>query len=186
MMRSVHFKDKILEVSAVIFNLLYTIFYLNDSVWCYLFGIVGPLLFILLCLRKKLYAEPILQMFYIGFALYGYLTVGEEWTTIHWSFYHHLPYLIAGVVVFIIAGYSLRKKTDAKLPYLDSLVTVFGIIGTWMMVNYVHENWLYFIAINAISIFIYFNRQLYLGGIMFIIYFIMACDGYFTLGIFSS
>lgn len=175
----------ILEVFAVVFNLLYTFLYLNSNVWCYLFGIIGPLLFVLLCYRKKLYAEPVLQLFYVGFAIYGWLNWGGEWRTEHWSLVKHFPYIIGGLFITAIAGYYLRNKTDAKFPYLDSFVTVFGIVGTWIMVNYVHENWLYFILINALSIFIYYRRKMFLGTLMFVLYFIMACDGYFVLGFFS-
>ncbi len=180
-----NYTNIILEVFAVVFNLLYTLFYLNGNVWCYLFGIIGPLLFVLLCYRKKLYAEPVLQLFYVGFAIYGWLNWGGEWRTEHWSFLQHLPLIITGLVVTAIGGHYLSKKTDAKFPYADSLVTAFGIIGMWVMVNYVHENWIYFIIINALSIYIYYKRKMFLGTLMFVLYFIMACDGYFSLGIFS-
>ncbi len=175
-----------LEVLAVIFNLLYTYFYLNSNVWCYFFGIVGPICFVFLCIRKRLYAEPVLQLFYIGFAIYGWINWGGEWHTEHWPLIMHLPYLGVGLLVTALGGYYLKQNTNAAFPILDSFVTVFGIIGTWIMVNYVHENWLYFILINALSIYIYFQRQLFLGALMYVLYFFMAIDGYFQLGIFYS
>lgn len=175
----------LLEVAAVVFNLLYTLYYLRGDVWCYFFGIIGPILFVLLCYRKKLYAEPLLQVFYIGFAIYGWLTWGGEWRQEHWPFMQHLPYMLSGVLLSALAGHYLKKNTDAKLPYIDSFITVFGIIGMWVMVNYVHENWLYFILINGLSIYVYLRRRMYLGTAMFVLYFIMACDGYFKLGIFT-
>lgn len=178
--------NRILEIAAVVLNLLYTILYLNGNSWCYLFGILGPCALIILCWRNKLYAEPLLQLFYIAFAIYGWLHVADSWTIIHWPLIKHIPFIFVGCGIAVIAGYILKKRTDAKLPYLDSVVTVFGIIGTWIMVNYIHENWLYFIAINAVSIYIYTKRKLYFGALMFLIYFMMAIDGYFELKIFYS
>lgn len=178
--------DKILEVLAVVLNLLFTILYLNSNPWCYLFGILGPLMFILLCYRNKLYAEPVLQLFYIAFAVYGWMNQGEYWNIVHWPLEIHILYVLTGIVVAIAAGYFLKSRTDAQLPWLDSVVTVFGIIGTWMMVNYVHENWLYFIAINAVSIYIYKKRSLYFGMALFVFYLLMSIDGYFELKIFYA
>ncbi len=176
--------NKIIEVLAVLLNLLYTILYLNGNSWCYLFGILGPLALMVLCFRNKLYAEPVLQLFYIGFAVYGWIHVQANWTMIHWPISRHIPLIFVGVIVAMALGYFLKKRTDAKLPYLDSVVTVFGIVGTWIMVNYVHENWLYFIVINAASIYIYTRRKLYFGALMFLLYLMMSIDGYFQLNIF--
>jgi nicotinamide mononucleotide transporter len=177
--------NKVVEFLAVVLNLLYTILYLNGSVWCYLFGVLGPLMLLVLCWRNKLYAEPVLQLFYTGFAVYGWLGAETNWTMVHWPFSRHIPFIFAGLILAGVAGFLLKRKTDAKLPYLDSVVTVFGVIGTWIMVNYVHENWLYFIGINAISIYIYTKRKLFFGAAMFLIYLLMAIDGYFQFNLFT-
>jgi nicotinamide mononucleotide transporter len=47
------------------------------------------------------------------------------------------------------------------------------------MMNYVHENWLYFIVINAVSLVIYPIRGMWLASFMFLIYLLMSIDGYF-------
>ncbi|MBL0316617.1 MAG: nicotinamide mononucleotide transporter [Flavobacteriales bacterium] len=178
--------NRILEISAVVLNLMYTILYLNGSSWCYLFGILGPVTLAALCLRNKLYAEPLLQLCYVGFAIYGWVNGGEEWVVKHWTFNQNLPYIVVSLILALTAGVLLKKFTDAKLPVADSVVTVFGITGTWLMVNYVHENWLYFIMINSISVLIYVRRKLYVGAAMFALYLFMAVDGYFELKLFYA
>lgn len=178
--------NRLLEIFAVVLNLLYTVLYLNGSVWCYLFGVLGPLFLAILCFRNKLYAEPFLQLCYIGFAIYGWINLGGEWTIVHWTIQEHIPYVVASVVLSILSGYILKKHTDAKLPFADSVVTIFGITGTWLMVNYVHENWLYFIMINSMSVLIYIRRKLYIGAAMFLLYLLMSLDGYFALKIFYA
>ncbi|MBX7051190.1 MAG: nicotinamide riboside transporter PnuC [Flavobacteriales bacterium] len=178
--------NRLLEILAVAFNLLYTILYLNGSIWCYFFGVLGPLLLAILCFRNKLYAEPVLQLFYIGFAIYGWFAGSGEWIIVHWSVQQHLPYLFSSILIAMVAGYILKKRTDAKLPFADSVVTTFGITGTWLMVNYVHENWLYFIMINSLSVIIYVRRRLFIGAAMFMLYLLMSIDGYFALKMFYA
>lgn len=176
--------NRSIEILAVALNLLYTLYYLNGNSWCYLFGVLGPLALMVLCYRKQLYAEPVLQLFYIALAAYGFYNTPDVWQTTHWPFSAHLPLLIVGAMVSAATGFLLSKYTIAKLPYPDSVVTVFAIIGTWLMVNYVHESWLYLGAINALSIVIYLKRRLYIGAVMFVIYLAMSADGYFEFNWF--
>lgn len=172
---------RLIEVLAVVLNLLFTFFYLRFNPVCYLFGIAGPIAFIYLCAVKKLYAEIVLQIVYIGLALYGWLTLGQSWPSDSWNANTHLLFIGGGVAATFISGNVLKKYTNAQLPFLDSTTTVFGIIAAWAMVNYVHENWLYFIAINMLSIILYSKRKMYLGSAMFTLYLVMAIDGYFQL-----
>ncbi len=168
-----------IEFFAVIFNLLFTFLYLKGNASCYVFGVLGPLMFIYLCYSKKLYAETFLQVFYIAMAIYGYFNLGAEWRVEHWPIQKHIPYIIGGFLTTLAIAFYLKKKTDASLPLPDTFTTVFAVIGTWLMMNYVHENWLYFIAINVVSLFIYPMRGMWLSSLMFAIYLLMAIDGYF-------
>lgn len=177
---------RILEALAVVLNLLYTFFYLRSEVWCYAFGIAGPAVFIYLCFQKQLFGEVALQCFYILFAFYGIFHWGGVWHTEHWTLNQHFPYIIVGSIAAAYFGYYLNKYTKAQLPFFDGFTTVFAIIGTWIMVHYIHENWIYFIVINALSIYMYSKREMWLSAAMFLLYLVMSLDGYFYLGLFTS
>jgi nicotinamide mononucleotide transporter len=43
----------------------------------------------------------------------------------------------------------------------------------------VHENWLYWIVIDTVSIYLYAKRGLKLGSVLFALYLLLALDGYF-------
>ena len=47
-----------------------------------------------------------------------------------------------------------------------------------MVAKKILENWLYWIVIDAVSIYIYIDRELYLTVLLFSIYLIMAALGY--------
>jgi nicotinamide mononucleotide transporter len=47
------------------------------------------------------------------------------------------------------------------------------------MINLVHENWLYWIVIDTVSIYLYAKRGLKLGSVLFALYLLLALDGYF-------
>ncbi len=179
-----NFARTVFEVIAVVLNLGYTYFYLHNNPVCFWLGGIGSAIFVYLCLVKKLYAECILQLFYVGLAIYGFVNYGAEWVVSHKHFGFHMPFLLAGFLLVVAFGFLLKKHTDQKLPYIDAFTTVFGIIATWHMVNFLHENWLYWIVINSVSIFLYAKRTMYFGAFMFAVYLVMSVSGYFELGWF--
>jgi nicotinamide mononucleotide transporter len=180
-----HIQSKGLEVLAVLANLLYTFLYLRGNEWCFFFGFLGSLSFVILCYHKKLLAESGLQVFYMAMAIYGFANIGTEWRIAHVAWSYHLGLIsVAGLGTFALAR-LLKKNTESQLPGLDSFTTIFSIGATWLMVNFIHENWLYWIVIDLLSIYLYIKRGMYLGAILFVIYTVMAIDGFFSLGLFT-
>ena len=49
-----------------------------------------------------------------------------------------------------------------------------------MVTNKVLENWLYWIVIDIVSIYLYFSRDLQLTSLLFLVYTVIAIFGYFS------
>jgi nicotinamide mononucleotide transporter len=79
-----------------------------------------------------------------------------------------------------VSGYFLSVSTDAKLPYLDSFTTWGSILTTVMVARKVLENWLYWIVINGVSIYLYLDRGLDQTAAMFVLYLVLATIGYYA------
>jgi nicotinamide mononucleotide transporter len=60
---------------------------------------------------------------------------------------------------------------------VDTFTTVFSVIATIMMVMAVTENWYYWIVIDAVSIFLYASRRMYLTALLFVVYTLLAING---------
>ena len=93
---------------------------------------------------------------------------------------NHVLILFVGIIFTLVLGYILTIHTQAKLPLLDSFTTVFSIIATFMVIKKILENWLYFIAIDLVSIYLYNNRDLQQTAMLFALYTIIACIGYYN------
>jgi nicotinamide mononucleotide transporter len=90
--------------------------------------------------------------------------------------------LFAGATgVALLWGLGLKRYTAANFPMLDAMTASWGVLATWLMMYQVPACWLYLMAVNALSIFIYFRRRLYMAACMFVLYLIMSVDGYFQL-----
>lgn len=172
---------KLLEAFAVIFNLLYTYLYIKESMWCWGFAFLGSALFVFLCWKKKLLAETALQVFYIAFAVYGFLQLDAQWIEQSWGLAQHLIAIVGGTLMVFIVNHFLKKHSDARMPLVDSFTTVFSLIATWIMVNYIHENWLYWMVVDTVAIYLYASRKMYFGAFLFIVYLFLAINGYWEL-----
>lgn len=172
--------DAALELAAVGFSLAFTLLYLRGIVpACYIAAFLGSALFSILCWRKRIFAESALHVFYVGMAVYGLLATDADWQITRWPLAEHLPWIIAGVIATLATGFLLSRNPRAYTPYLDAFTTVFSLIATWLMIAYVHENWLYWIVIDSAAIALYARRRLYLSAGLFLLYLAMAIDGYF-------
>lgn len=180
-MKSTPLLRPLLEWSAVITNLLFTIFYINESVWAFPLGIMGPVFLLALSLREKLYAEPVLQLVYISSAIVGWVNAQGGWSKWEISFHANMLLLLASTLLAGIWGFCLKRFTSANFPFLDALVSSWGMLATWLMMYQIDTCWLYLMAVNILSIFIFFRRRLYGATCMFVIYFILSIDGYFEM-----
>ena len=93
---------------------------------------------------------------------------------------HHFFIITLGILTSFVLGYVLSTYTDAKMPLLDSFTTVFSVFATIMVVKKVLENWLYFIAVDIASIYLYYSRDLDQTAVLFILYTIIAIYGYYN------
>ena len=69
---------------------------------------------------------------------------------------------------------------SSAFPFTDSLVACVGLIATWMVARVYLENWLYWIVVDAVSVFLFFTQGLVLSSLLFVMYLVIATIGYFN------
>ena len=92
----------------------------------------------------------------------------------------HFKLILIGLLLTFLLGYYLTIYASAASPLIDSFTTIFSIIGTFMVAKKILENWIYWIIIDIVSIQLYIGRELYLTGLLFLIYTVIAIYGYFA------
>jgi len=171
---------RILEVIAVVFSIAYTVLITYENILCWPAAIIASIIFIYLVYGKRLIAETVLHAFYLLAAVYGWITWGtsEGFQVNRYGLKVNLALILIGIALVIISGFLLKKFFSAALPYIDSFTTIFSFIATYMMAHMVLENWLYWIVIDSVSVFMYAKRGLYIGAVLFAIYSVLAVNGY--------
>ncbi len=74
----------------------------------------------------------------------------------------------------------LTAYSQAALPYIDSFTTWGAIVTTWMVTRKILENWIYWFVIDAVSVYLYVSRGLFLTAVLFLIYLVLIVIGYRT------
>lgn len=170
------------EWLAVISNLAFTFLYIQQNEAAFVFGILGPMFIAILSWKRKLFADVGLQMVYVLLTLWGMMYLGSEWEIKPVSNFQHLVGIISCLSFGTLLGLVLKKKSTAELPIADSLITAFSIWATALMMLGCHENWLYFMVIDLACIFLFWNRNLRLLSGLYLVYLILAVEGYFQWG----
>lgn len=167
------------ELVAVVASLGYTWLLIEGSVLCWGFALLASLIYLYLCFVKRIYAESLLQLFYVFTAVYGWVRWQETGGTIGHSmpWNVHVMVILSGMALFLISGFLLKRLTDAATPYVDSFTTVFSIFATLLMIYLIPENWAYWIVIDAVSVYLYFKRKLYFTTALFVLYTALSVKG---------
>ena len=176
------FNWSIIESVAVLFSILYVVLVAKENIWCWAAALISVSLYIYICFFAQLYPETGLQVFYFIMAIIGYYMWNKEnkEEIKEWSEIKHLLIILLGAIFTFFMGFYFSTYTDSQMPIIDSFTTVFSIIATYMVVKKVLGNWLYWIVIDAVSVYLYFNRDLHLTSLLFIAYTIIAIFGYFS------
>jgi nicotinamide mononucleotide transporter len=159
----------VLEILAILSSLAYTVFYLMEWSLCWPFAIVGSLLYFYLCRKANLQGESWLQLFYVGFAVFGWLYNSTAFEHPNWSLTNHLLIFLFAIIIWQIFFHVLKKRKSA-LPQLDALVLSFALVGTVLQILYVEMNWIYFLVVNAVSIYTYWSRGMKKSVILYVVY----------------
>ena len=172
-----------IEIIAVVFSILYVILASKENIYCWLCAAISVSLYIYICYNAKLYLETGLQGFYLIMAIYGYLQWNRPKKKIIigvWSLQRHILIFGVGIIVSILLGKLFDIYTDATMPVIDSLTTIFSLFATYMVTKKILENWIYWIVIDIVSVYLYFSRDLLLTAGLFVAYTIIAFFGYLS------
>jgi nicotinamide mononucleotide transporter len=86
--------------------------------------------------------------------------------------------LTSGTAIsLILAEYS--KKTGNVSPYLDSFTMVFSLLATYLTIKKYSENWLFWIVIDALLCYLFYQQNLSINAFLFLIYTFVAVYGWF-------
>ena len=172
------------EAAAVVLGIAYLLLAVRESSWCWYAAFASTGILLVLFWNVNLVMESALQVYYLAMAAYGWWqwqhgSGGQtELAISRWGSRQHLAALCAVLLISAVSGSLLQHYTGAALPYLDSFTTWGSVLTTWMVARKILENWLYWLVIDSVSIYLYLDRELYLTAALFALYLVIVMFGY--------
>ncbi len=178
------------ELGAVLCGIAYIILAAREHIACWFFGILNGGLSVYLFYQSGLLAESVLYLYYVLAGIYGWyawaytrrpdqdpslqLLVGE------WRWTIHLVLIASGVILSLLVAWFLQAYTQAQMPLIDAHTTVFSFIATYLVTRKILSNWIYWIVIDGVSVWLYASRDLYLYALLMAGYTLLAFWGYWS------
>lgn len=171
------------EYIAVLLSLAYVLFAVKESQWCWPAAFISTFIYTVMYWNGALLMESALNVYYMIMAVIGWRMWQQGQLKVvapivSWSLSRHMLIIGATTLISIIMGFVMDNYTHAELAYLDSFTTCFAVMTTYLVAKKVLENWLYWIIIDAASMYLYFVKGYYPTFVLFIFYTFMACWGY--------
>lgn len=175
----------IIEIIAVVLNLIYLLLLIKERIACWFFGISASFISIYLFYLTGLYSEAVLYVYYVVIGFYGYnlwkknQVEGEELKIRNFNFSKHLMIVVSGIITATLVGYLFKKHSNAVNPYFDAFTTVFSFIASFLEANKILSSWIFWIMINALTILLYTKQSLFFYSFLTIVYTTFSFIGYF-------
>jgi nicotinamide mononucleotide transporter len=172
-----------LEIAAVLLGIANIILIIRRSVWNYPFAIAMVSIYFFIFREAKLYSDAGLQIFFLAVNLYGWWAWSRnkadagEIVVERLSLQGLLGWIGGSAAATLGWGWFMSANTDASYPFWDAAVAMLSVAGQILMTRRYLENWWWWIAVNIISIPLYWVKDLQLTAGLYALFLALAIAG---------
>lgn len=172
-----------LEISANSVTAVSILLAARNSLHTWWTGIIGCLLFAVLFWTAQLYADAVLQMFFVATSACGW------WLWTHGRAGRELPVRSTGtatlakaaaIAALVAAGYGglLHRFTNAYAPFADSAILTFSVLAQVLLMQRRAATWPFWLLVNTIAVPVFASRGLHLTAVLYGAYWLNAWFGW--------
>lgn len=176
-----------LEILGTIVGLAYLWLEYRANMYVWLAGIIMPAIYSVVYYQAGLYADFGINVYYILAAVYGvamwlrkpHSTSADGATPIVHTPLAMVPWLTCAFLM-LWAGIAafLFRFTDSTVPISDAFTTSLSIVAMYMLAHKHAEQWLAWIAVDAVCTGLYIYKELYFTAALYALYTVVAIAGY--------
>jgi nicotinamide mononucleotide transporter len=172
-------------------NMLFIILLIANKRIAWLFGILAAALSIYIFYASNFVSEAYLNVFYVIMGVYGwiYWSRGQKRKgsvpIVEYKWYNHVVLILGATGLALMMGGINKHNPHASVAYADAFSTSFAFMATFLEARKVLSAWLYWIAINIYSIWLYGqktteNNDLTIMQIQMAVFGVFSILGYFV------
>lgn len=178
-------KDSLISLISGVTGIISVILCSQRKISFYFFGFIQLGTYMYLAWQQRFYGELIENIFYIITMLIGIVIWLknyniEEQIVESKRLSDRLFYIICSIMVFIciLFGYYMKYFTDNTQPFMDSFSTVPAFIAQTLLMLRYREQWIFWIIIDVVSIFMWMFADNWIMVIQFIFWTMNCIYGY--------
>jgi nicotinamide mononucleotide transporter len=157
----------------------------RTSIWNFPWGIVNSLILGVVFLDQRLFADATLQVLFIALSALG------------WVQWHQHQHQRGGVAQRPLRDTSAREQAvlaaaglgmaavlwitlvqlRGSAPPLDALITALSLCAQWQLNRRQVSSWYWWIAVDIISVPLYWSRGLYLIAVLYLVFLAICIHG---------
>ena len=181
----------ILQIAGVLLGLTYLWLEYRADIRLWIVGLVMPVVHGALYFKAGLYADCSMQVYYVLAGLYGWAVwrrarrrtapgaAKKAPATIVHTPLGQSPGLVAVYVAAHAAIYLLLVRfTNSTVPFWDAGTTAASIVAMWMLSRKQVEQWLVWLAVDVVTVGLYFYKGIPLTAGLYALYSVLAVAGY--------
>lgn len=177
----------VLEFLAFIFGIISVVYAKKENILVYPTGIICTVITIYLLYRAQYFGDMMMNVYYSIMSIYGWW----NWSRVKDNHYIVLisktnkkEYLIASFffLLTIVITFSVYKMNldSLEIPnYIDIFTSGIFFTAMWLMANKKIESWIFWIIGDIITIPLYSYRGLGILSLQYLIFLILAIQGYY-------
>ncbi len=180
------------ELIGTIFGMASVWFSTQQSILTWPAGIINIIFFIALFFQVQLYSDVILQFYYFGMSIYGWINWKKQFQRqqsivvlknkerIRMGVFILFATIVSGFIMTQIHLWlpSLFSK-PAAFPFLDSAIAVMSIMAMVLMAKRVLENWVLWLFVNILCVYVYAAKHILFTSFEYALFFILALIGFY-------
>lgn len=178
-------KDSLISLISGVTGIISVILCSQRKISFYFFGFIQLGTYMYLAWQQRFYGELIENVFYIITMLIGIVVWLKNYNTEEQiveskRLSERSFYIICSIMVFIcvLFGYYMKYFTDNTQPFMDSFSTVPAFIAQTLLMLRYREQWIFWIIIDVVSIFMWLFADNWIMVIQFIFWTMNCIYGY--------
>lgn len=161
-----------LETASVFFSFASTWLCTRQSRFNYVFAVVSTALLSITFYQAQLFGSMALNLYLIPTVIYGWFIWGKDASPRKVE--HVKPknlILYLGVTAITWAGaFAVITACGGEMVALDGWLLVGTVLAQFLMDRKKLESWIVWIAVNVVSVYVYFENGLYLLAAQFVLF----------------
>jgi len=173
----------ILEWIAALFITASVVMLGKANILGWIFSVVGCLMYGVVFLEQKLYANALLQIVFVLQGVYGIfqwkkIDSSKEFISLKFDYISLLLIFSITLGTSILISAFIYSFMPGEYPFTDTLLSVCGLFATIMLIKKVIHAWFFWMAIDIGYVYLFLKIDMHISAGLYMLLFLLCIKNY--------